>query len=491
MLELVAQAGITAKVYRFSFLFFAIWRTVRNMHFFRGLLGLALAGLCSVQAQTYTPLSLGTLGGTASAANAISSVGHIVGWAQDAAGRQQAFLWRQGAMTGLGFIPGTTSSVATAVNRHGRVTGASLNNPLDQKAFLYDNGNLVNLGTLGGASSAGRGINDRGEITGWTQIPNMTPISTDPQTFIWRTNTMSRVASYYNYSSCEGNAINQTGLVAGITATWTPHLRWWAYVWSDLNGNGSNDFGEMKLMGTLGGLFSYARGINDRNEVVGAAQNTQGVTRAFLVSPVNGAWKVPASEIVITNALMVDLGSLAGPTGTSEALSINNLGTIVGTSSSSNGPRAVLWRSGSITDLNTLIPEASGWTLQAATGINDREEIVGYGMYQGEQRAFLLHQPGRITSYFPVYRYESRILTNEASEVYTQQVSRLERFDMAWSSTWSDPPTNHTLWLEYQPPADAAWQTSGAVSNEVLLIETNQPLVLQNTSLWFRLRAVW
>ena len=45
---------------------------------------------------------------------------------------------------------------------------------------------------------------------------------------------------------------------------------------------------------------------------------------------------------------------------------------------------------GQATDLNTLLPSGSGWTLLAATGINDLGQIVGYGTYDGNNQGFLL-----------------------------------------------------------------------------------------------------
>ena len=54
---------------------------------------------------------------------------------------------------------------------------------------------------------------------------------------------------------------------------------------------------------------------------------------------------------------------------------------------SSGQQRAFLWRNGVMTDLNTLLPAASGWLLQVATSISDGGQIVGYGTLNG-------HQPG-------------------------------------------------------------------------------------------------
>jgi hypothetical protein len=41
-------------------------------------------------------------------------------------------------------------------------------------------------------------------------------------------------------------------------------------------------------------------------------------------------------------------------------------------------------------DLNVLVDPAAGWTLEAAYGINDAGQIVGWGWYGGRQSAFRL-----------------------------------------------------------------------------------------------------
>ncbi len=41
-------------------------------------------------------------------------------------------------------------------------------------------------------------------------------------------------------------------------------------------------------------------------------------------------------------------------------------------------------------DLNSLIPAGSGWALSVARDINDAGQIVGEGVINGQQRAFLL-----------------------------------------------------------------------------------------------------
>lgn len=86
-----------------------------------------------------------------------------------------------------------------------------------------------------------------------------------------------------------------------------------------------------------------------------------------------------------------DLGSLGG---ISEALAINDRGQIVGLSSNRLGiegiQHATLWENGQIVDLNDLIPAGAGWTLELASGVNNRGQIVGYGVHDGRTQPFLL-----------------------------------------------------------------------------------------------------
>jgi probable HAF family extracellular repeat protein len=88
---------------------------------------------------------------------------------------------------------------------------------------------------------------------------------------------------------------------------------------------------------------------------------------------------------------MTDLGTVAGLR-FSRANAINVSGIIAGTASQFEGfsGRAFVWKDGQLADLNQRIPADSGWVLTSAEGINDRGQIVGFGTFQGQTRAFLL-----------------------------------------------------------------------------------------------------
>jgi probable HAF family extracellular repeat protein len=76
-------------------------------------------------------IDLGTLGGTASQADAISSRGLVVGWSRIPSGEQHAFLWSSGQMLDLNRLANIGGGIwleeATAINDIGQVV-ANANN---------------------------------------------------------------------------------------------------------------------------------------------------------------------------------------------------------------------------------------------------------------------------------------------------------------------------------------------------------------------------
>ncbi len=169
-----------------------------------------------------------------------------------------------------------------------------------------------------------------------------------------------------NLSSSAAFGVNLTGDVVGFASNATgfhrPFVRRAATsVMTDL--------------GTLGGPSGEANAISDSGFIVGKADIATGQPHAFRRAP--------------GTSPLTDLGTLGG--NSSEAAAINNAGDTVGNSWTADGVvHAFLWSSGTMLDLNTLLPPASGWTLTHATGINDSGVIVGKGLFAGRTLAFIL-----------------------------------------------------------------------------------------------------
>ena len=135
------------------------------------------------------------------------------------------------------------------------------------------------------------------------------------------------------------------------------------------------DLGNLGGDGRFNGI--YATGLNDAGQVVGDSDTTGDASfHGFL-------WQ---------DGHITDLGTLPGDA-YSSATSISNSGLVLGISiSASFSPRAMLWRNGTATDMNTLVPQGTALYLQSACSINDKGEIIGFAALKSnpsESHAYL------------------------------------------------------------------------------------------------------
>jgi probable HAF family extracellular repeat protein len=115
---------------------------------------------------------LGTLGGDASAANAVNGTGAIVGGANDSAGRRRAFLWKQGSMSDLGTLGGTDSE-ARSINGSGTIVGWADTAAQVQHAFVRTGTTMTDIGKLLNAtSSVANDVDNDGIVVGTAQGAN-------------------------------------------------------------------------------------------------------------------------------------------------------------------------------------------------------------------------------------------------------------------------------------------------------------------------------
>ena len=290
---------------------------------------------------------LGTLaGGYESLASAINNHGQVVGLTTNTvsdpysyfpfpgATQSRAFLWQHGEMQDLGTLGGPDAS-ALLINDRGQVAGNSYTNStansvLDscgafslgvptQDPFVWKDGEMMDLGGLGGTCSLVTGQNNRGEVTGQSDL-------------------------------------------AG-------DLAYHPFVWSKSRG--------MRDLGTLGGNTGLTNWINDNGDIAGKTdlpgplvpQDHHAVLWRHGVMIDLGTFPEDTSS----NAYFVNLrGQVVG---TSEDRAHMVIGVGEHAFLWENG--------GPMVDLNTLIPAGSSLDLTYAVAINERGEIAGFGVPPG------------------------------------------------------------------------------------------------------------
>lgn len=306
-------------------------------------------------------------------------------------------------------LPGRPVTTGADISDNGSVVGVASINSLGQqgRGFLFnglENGSVTTeLGTLGGATSAAYGVNGSNVVVGASLNG-----AAQARAFLFDGIRFTDLGTLAGGTTSEARAINHNGVVAGFSGTTSGSDH--AFIYN----------GTMTDLGTLPGFDSESRAfaINNSDQVVGVSYNNiTGESRAFLhngttlinlgvlpgdqstlaydinrfdqIVGVSKSTNAPSQAFLYEGGSMTGLGTLPGG-GNSEANGINDFGQVVGWAVSSNGQqRATFYSSGKSRDLNDLIPEDSGWTLQTASAINNRGEITGTGLFRGQRRAFL------------------------------------------------------------------------------------------------------
>jgi probable HAF family extracellular repeat protein len=325
-------------------------------------------------APQYNIVALDVLpGGVDSYATAINESGVVVGHSTldrtGHVGRSRPVIWNSmGEPTEMwsdqffGGIPSGINNLGQVVGRYGSGSGIPLPGPgiPPGGAFIWDvvTRNFSDLGDLGGQNVLASGINDVGQVSGSSENS-----LGQPRAFIWdEVNGMREIGTLGGIWSF-GNDINSSGQIAGYS--WRADESEHAYIWTPFVG--MNDLGPANRDGTR------AFGLNDPGDVVGNGTISADLAGALL-------WE----EDRIT-------GLSSSEVAFSFASEVNNVGQAVGYASGNGRAYAVVWdKVLGPRHLEELITPDAGWLLEQATSINDRGQIVGYGLLNDQVRGFLL-----------------------------------------------------------------------------------------------------
>lgn len=333
-----------------------------------------------------------SLGGTYAQGSSITN-GRIVGGFATLSGNatMHAVIWpKTGSPQDLGTLGGPNSAIAWPNrNGHGEAAGiaeTATQNPLGEDwscsqavfytapptgdiclGFRYENNTMTALPTFGGYDGFATGINNRGEIVGWAETTYQDPTCDAPQVLqfeaaLWqsKSNAIEELPPYGSDPDGAATAINTAGQAVGISgqcgnavggASAEHMLRW------------QNEI--ITVLPTLGGQYwNTPMDINDNGDVTGFSDHPGDSVSSpnfttFLWTGSNGTQ---------------DLGTLSGDN-VSEGLGINDSDQIVGVSFPSS--HAFIWQSGTMTDLNSLLPPNSPYTLIDAQEISNAGAVTG------------------------------------------------------------------------------------------------------------------
>lgn len=267
------------------------------------------------------------------------------------------------------------------INDQGDIVGAT--GPGDRSfvhATLFRDGQPIDLGTGSEdpeISSSANGINNAGQVVGRRgSAPRASP-QLPSEAVLWDQGEVVALGRLAGYPASEAIDINEVGQIIGIASG--PDRGERALLWEN---------GQLRDLGTLGGPdrgYTFVEAINDRGQVVGTSFNRRLQIRGFL-------WE---------NGRMRDLGSLGGQVlpgngSASDAIDVNNAGTVVGASQFRRGrlwQHAFVWHDGRMTDLNEVVDGLpAGVVLEAATAINEDGVILANSC--GIPRDSLICEPG-------------------------------------------------------------------------------------------------
>jgi uncharacterized membrane protein len=320
----------------------------------------ALAVTCeSARAADYDVVDLGILPSFNSANPGYQSIGYGIDNAGHAAGRSDmyvnnasvahGFYWNGTTLSDMDSASSTANTFALGMSPDGKVVGAK---GIGFAFYWSPGGGFTNLSPLGGTSGNAYGMNTAGDVVG-SSVGALTYAT------VWKSGTTSptQLSPYGSlfYATAEG--INNAKTIAGYSFGPGSDV---ATIWNYSSGTGT---WSPQSLGTLGGSGSDALDINTAGNVVGNASRAggQGVG-AFIWHP--------------GDAAVTDLDPTRTFFGANTfAKGINDHNQVVG---SKGGGGAFVWDStNGIRDLQTLIDPSSPFSLTDAKDVNDNGWIVG------------------------------------------------------------------------------------------------------------------
>lgn len=317
------------------------------------ILGLTLTATPAVAASppSYSVMllrPLTTVAGGGSLAHGINNRGDVVG-ASVSGQSVRAALWKARSGIPAEVVGGSFVTEASDISRSGAIVGLSTSGPQSVDAYWRD-GTATSWVDLDDLEVRFEHISDNGVAT----------LNADAAYTATGAGTLTELSPPMGWTLARVDGISDDGRrVAGHAFNspnhGTPRL---PVVW--------NDGIAQPLDMPPAAVTAFARAVNDTGTSVGCADPSGSTPTAYRWSAEGRAFQLPGRDAC--------------------AVAINNTGIIAG----EVGDRAAVWIGGALHDLNTLVAQRSGYTLEAVADINASGQIVGRArLSDGTARGFI------------------------------------------------------------------------------------------------------